>query len=247
MRLISSLAQHPEVRKERFPERLWPRGTDPREVDEGWIFLEFAEAARLRLGEPPRHLQYPFPDLQCMINGKVMLFELGEILESDLGEGVAYSGKQGQKKMEAMARGDTATAASIQTAGMRSFPANASLDRMLRQKLAKQYETGGLPCHLLLFYDQQRPWGPFDYLLQSPMEFAALIRQSVFKRVWVFYLPSATLIGYLEHSHDGTLRTVFDQRFHFDFRAPFRALVPGGGERPDEIKTFVPALTRQNH
>ena len=104
MRLISSLAQHPEVRRERFPERLWPQGSDP-EVDEGWIFLEFAESAHLRLGEAPRHLQYPFPDLQCMINGKVMLFELGEILESGLGEGVAYSGKQGQKKMEAMTKG----------------------------------------------------------------------------------------------------------------------------------------------
>src|SRR5260370_863746 len=125
--------------------------------------------------------------------------------------------------MEAIARGDNATANSIQTAGFRSFSANGSLEKILRQKLGKKYETKGCPSHLLLFYDQQTPWGPFDYLLQWEGELAALIAASVFQRVWIFSLPSATLIGYLETAHDGTLRTLFDWQFHFDIHASFGA------------------------
>jgi hypothetical protein len=52
----------------------------------------------------------------------------------------------------------------------------------------------------------------------------------------MFSLRAAMLIGYLETAHDGTLRVLFDWQFHFDLRAPFEALMPGGGERPDEIK-----------
>jgi hypothetical protein len=242
MRFISSVGQHPELRKERFAEHLWPSGSNPKEVDEGWIFLEFTNAVGLRLDASPAKRQPPMPDLECIIDGEQMLVELGEILESDLAQGVAYSGTQSHKKMKAIARGDNATANSIQTAGFRSFSANASLERILRQKLGKKYETKGLPSHLLLFYDQQTPWGPFDYLLQWQNELATLIAGSVFQRVWIFSLRSATLIGYLEAAHDGTLRAVFDWQFHFDIHAPFEALVPGGGEKPDEIQRFAPVL-----
>jgi hypothetical protein len=182
------------------------------------------------------------PDLECIIEGERTLFELGEILESDLAEGLAYSGKQSHKKMEALTKGDNATANSIQTAGFRSYPANAALDRILRQKLSKKYETTGLPSHLLLFYDQQTPWGPFDYLLQRPDELASLIAGSVFKRVWIFYLQSATLIGYLEVADNGMLRALSDWQFHFDCRAPFQALVPGDDGKPDSIQQFAPIL-----
>jgi hypothetical protein len=111
---------------------------------------------------------------------------------------------------------------------------------MLRQKLTKRYETAGLPCHLLLFYDLQAPMGPFDYLLQWQQELAELIARSVFRRVWVFELGSGTVIGYLEAVDDRTLRVVYDWLFHFDFRAPFEAQVPGFGDRPDEVGVFVP-------
>ena len=244
MRFISSLDQHPEVRRQRFPEHLWPKGNNPKDVDEGWIFLEFTNAAGLRPDTAPTKLQPPMPDLECLVDDKRMLFELGEVLQSDLAEGVAYSGKQSRKKVEALAKGDNATANSIQTAGFRSFPGNASLERILRQKLAKRYETRGLPSHLLLFYDQQTPWGPFDYLIPWQDEIASLIACSVFERVWIFSLRSAILIGYLEASRYGTLRMVFDWQFHFDCCAPFEALVPGGGEKPDKIRRFVPVLAR---
>jgi len=236
MRFISSLDQHPEVRKERFPAHLWPRTTDPKDLDESWIFLEFTNAVGLRPDCAPVKRQPPMPDLECIIGGKRTLFELGEILESDLAKGLAYSGKQSHKKMETLARGDNATAGSIQTAGFRSFSANASLDAILRRKLAKKYKTTGLPSHLVLFYDQQTPWGPFDYLLQWPDELASLIAGSVFKRVWIFYLQSATLIGYLEVADNGMLRALFDWQFHFDCHVPFQALVPGDNGRPDNIQ-----------
>jgi|SRR5579863_3792932 len=138
------------------------------------------------------------PDLQCVIEEQPRLFELGEILESNLAKGVKHSGRQAEKKMDAIARGDHAAAKAIQTAGFRSFSANASLDRVLRRKLSKTYKTNGLPCDLLLFYGQQKPWGPFDYLLGWRKELAKLIAESVFQKVWIFSLPLATLIGYLE-------------------------------------------------
>src|ERR1035437_6374977 len=212
MRFISSLDQHPESRKGRFPEHLWPCGSDPKDVDEGWIAVEFTSSVGLRLECAPTKLQYPMPDLECVVDGKPMLLELGEIIESHLAEGVAYSLKQTDQKMEALSSGNTIAASSIQTAGFRSFPANASLLRILVKKLSKSYETRGLPSHLLLFYDLERPLGPFDYLLQRPDVFARLIADSVFQRVWIFDLQSAIVMGYLEVSYDGALRTVFDWR-----------------------------------
>jgi hypothetical protein len=58
-----------------------------------------------------------------------------EALEANFAEGVTFSGSRAQSKMEALLQGDRTTAESIQTAGARSFPANASLERILRQKL----------------------------------------------------------------------------------------------------------------
>jgi hypothetical protein len=82
--------------------------------------------------------------------------------------------------------------------------------------------------------------GPFDYVLQLQQEMAELIARSVFRRVWIFELASGTVIGYLEAADDRTLRVFFDWRFHFDFRAPFEALVPGFEGRRDEVRRFVP-------
>lgn len=245
MRFISSLEQHPETRKERFSEDLWPRANDAKGRDEGWIFLEFAEAAGIRLDCAPIKRRPPTPDLECVIDGKRRLFELGEALETKLGGGLAHSVRQSRRKMEATSRGDAAAANSVQTAGFRRFPANRSLERILEQKLAKRYETAGLPADLLLYYDRQRPWGPFDYLLQWQDELARLMNGSVFQRVWVFDLESAAL-GYLEAAPDRSLRAIFDWRFHFDHRAAFLALVPGGGQKPDEVRQFFPVLTEAN-
>lgn len=82
--------------------------------------------------------------------------------------------------------------------------------------------------------------GPFEYVLQLQEEMAELIAGSVFRRVWIFELGSGTVIGRLEAADDRTLRVFFDCQFHFDFSAPFEALVPGFGGRPDEVRRFVP-------
>jgi hypothetical protein len=244
MRSNETIDQHPEFRKQRFPRYLWPQSENPKDVDESWILIYFAHSAGLHLDSAPVKQPPPMPDLQCVIAGRPVLFELAEILESDLAEGVAYSGKQSHKKAEALSRGDTETASSIQTDGRRSFPANASLKRILWQKLAKTYETNGLEAQLLLFYDCQRPWGPFYYIshlhYSLQRELADLIASSVFQRVWIFHLPTETVMGYLEVDRSGVLRHVFDWKLHFDFCSPFEALVPGCGERPDEVRSFVP-------
>ena len=74
MRFISSLSQHPEVRKERFPKHLSPIGSTSQDIDEGWIFLEFTQAAGLHLETAPTKLQPPMPDLECVVNGRSTLF-----------------------------------------------------------------------------------------------------------------------------------------------------------------------------
>jgi len=71
-----------------------PRANDAKEVDECWAFLEFGAAAGLHLDRAQTKLPPPMPDLKCSIGGVTALFELGEILQSDLGDGVAHSARR---------------------------------------------------------------------------------------------------------------------------------------------------------
>jgi hypothetical protein len=238
MRFISTIDHHPEVRKERFPPHLWPSETSEKDLDECWILLEFLTAAGIHPDSAPRKLAVPMPDLECVIKGQQTFFELGEILESDLAEGLAFSGKQSNKKAGALAAGDLDTANSIPTAGFRSYPANAALDRMLQRKLRNKYPTQDLPTHLVLFYDCQPPWGPFDYLLQMPDELASLIARSSFQTVWIFYLPAMAVIGRLDVL-DEILEARFDWSFHFDSTEPIE-LPPADGDF--ETRRFAPIL-----
>lgn len=222
MRLIETLAQHPDVRRQRFPEHLWPRTGIPTDDKEIWIFLEFTLASGLRLDTAPTKEAPPRPDIQCTVKGERIRFELGEILQTSLGEGTAHSVKEAPKKMDALAEGDHAEAQAIRTADYRRFPANAALNRILRQKLAKHYETDGYATHLLLFYDTQTPLAPFSCLLQFETELLELIARSDFQRVWIFRLPSPAVIGYLEVAANRGLRAVFDEQFHPDLKSPLQ-------------------------
>ncbi len=209
MRHFSQFNQHPAFGKQRFPEHLWPQGNDIEGIEEGRIFLYFAESAGLTLDRAPTKLKPPMPDLECVISGERKLFEVGEILETDLAKGTDHSAKQARKKMEAILRGDMETANSIQTRGYFEAERYASLERMLRKKLLNKYETSSIPAYLLLFYDQQSPQGPsdepIDYLLQQHQQWADLITGSAFQRVWIFHLAKEFVIGYLEVAPDGTL------------------------------------------
>lgn len=207
MRSFSHLHQHPAGGQQRFPEHLWPRASDPELTEE--VFLYFAESAGLTLNVAPSKQKPPMPDLECVVDGERMLFEVGEILDSDLAKSTARSAKLAREKMEAISRGDIETAASIQTSGYCEVERYASLERMLRRKLSNKYETAGIPTYLLLFYDQQNPQGqldePLDYIFQRHQEWANLIAGSAFQGVWIFHLPLELVIGYLEVAPDGTL------------------------------------------
>jgi hypothetical protein len=229
------------VRKERFAKHLWPTVTAPKDVDECWVVLEFLAAAESLPDEPPRKLSPPRPDLACVITGQTRLFELGEVLQSELAEGFAYSAKQSERKAEAAARGDEATAASIQTADFRKYKAHEALDRMLRKKLSTAYQTEERPADLIMYYDRQFPWAPFWYLRQWADELARLIGASSFQNVWLFSLQDQAVMGRLRLAQ-GNLHMTFDHRFDFDPTAPFEALIPGAGDQPDEIRSFVPVI-----
>jgi hypothetical protein len=203
--------------------------------------LEFLQAVGTLPEKAPRKLVPPMPDLECNIAGERRLFELGEVLESQLAEGLAHSLKQSRLKAEALRRGDIDKAASIRTIGGRRYAAHACLERILREKLGRPYQSEGARIELLLFYDRQEPWGPFDYMLGWECELADLLTASVFKTVWLFSLPTQAVIGSLRRRTCG-MQTTFDWTFHFDPSAAFEAMIPGGGEGPDEIGLFTPVL-----
>ena len=120
--LFSSPNQHPAIRKQPFPEHLWPDCADPNEENECWAFLWFARAAHLHIECKPTKKQPPSPDLECSIDGDRVLFEVSEILEESLGQGLAHSAEQSVKKCEAVSRGDKGAASSILTVGSRFLP-----------------------------------------------------------------------------------------------------------------------------
>jgi hypothetical protein len=106
MKFISSLDQHPDVRRERFPRHLWPSSGDRKVDEESWVVVEFAEAAGLQLDSAPNKLVPPRPDFECVINGERLLIEVGEIVQSEFADGLAHSVKQSGQKMRAISRGE---------------------------------------------------------------------------------------------------------------------------------------------
>ena len=244
MRDISNLDQHPETRKTRFPANLWPSVTaDATTVDEWWILLEFLYSAGFTSEVAPIKLDPPSPDFHCIVAGRSRLFELGEIVNSSLAEGLAYSKSEAKRKLRAVSKGNDSEAESIDTAGRRSFSANGSLERILGKKLKKGYECRGEPCDLLLFFDRQAPYGPFEYLLERRAELASAIAVSSFENIWLFHLPDAKVMGRVSVGATGSLQVSFDHTFRFDKRAPFLTLVPGQGDEPDRMQLFEPVLS----
>jgi hypothetical protein len=240
MRFLSSLAQHPDIRRKRFPAHLWPpEDVDDQTKDEWWIFLEFIEAARLSIeGAPTKGV----PDFECTIGRERRLFELGEILDSDLASGLAYSGKQSQLKSNTILSGDLAGAGSINTFGRRKISANGALVRMLERKLTAKYVCNDIRCDLLLFYDRQLPYGPFECMLEIETLLLPLLEKSSFEVIWFFNLPSAQVMGRVKTASSRQLSVVFDHEFHFNKSAPFDAVVVGADDDPGRIQRFEPVL-----
>ena len=111
----------------------------PKEEWERRIFAEFAAAAGLRLdagsiksGTPPE------PDIRFSIGGVQCWAELVEITDEDLARRQTISLKTGAI-----------------TGG--SFSQSVPLERAVRLKAMKKYETKGSPLGLLAYYDKQFP------------------------------------------------------------------------------------------
>jgi hypothetical protein len=241
---ISKLDQHPENRKKRFPQHLWPSDDlDQQSVDEWWVFLEFIQSAGFNLEGAPTKLTPPGPDIECTLVGGKRFFELAEILESSLAAGLNHSGKEAQRKSDAVSRGDIEAAESIKTWGCQSFSANGSLVRILTKKLGKSYLHDGAPCDLLLYYFHQAPLGPFEYLMKIDADLEPLLADCSFDNIWFFSLWSAQVMGKVRLAEGGKLQVVFDQQFSFDKSAPFLALAPGSGDTPDRVQLFEPELS----
>lgn len=243
VRFISNLNQHPESRKRGFAAHLWPpTSLDRSSVDEWWVLLEFLRAAGFLSDEAPKKLVPPSPDFECIVDGKKRLFELGEVLDSSLAEGLAFSAKEAQRKSDALADGAQADAESIDASGCRSFSANGSLLRMLGKKLTTKYIGNGIPSDLLLFYDQQSPYGPCEFLFECAAQFVPLMAGSSFENTWLFHLPTAQVMGRASIGNTGELQIACDYQFAFDKQARFQAVVPGSGDEPDRLQWFEPAL-----
>jgi hypothetical protein len=243
MQYMTNLQQHPEFRKERFPSYLWPSDLNESALAEWWVLLEFLQASSIPIQTPPKKLNPPGPDFECTIDGRKRLFELGEILDSSLAEGLAHSASEANRKQQARDSGDLELAKSIKTSGFRMMSANGSLERMLRRKLAKEYDCGGIPCDLLLFYDRQTPFGPFEYLLSRSSALFDSLRSSCFENIWLFNLTLAKVMGRARTDSNGHLQVIFDYDFRFDKRARFEALVPGAADELDRIRWFEPVLS----
>lgn len=251
MTLISSPYHHPDARRGRFAEHLWPvDGEDAQTVEEHWVLLEFLRARGITPESRPVKLVPPGPDFRCRIAGEDTFFELGEVLESTFAEGMALSVKRAGEKEVALSTGSTEEASAIPTASYdivpksrRAFGGNEALVRILEKKLKKQYEVpDGRRCELVLYYDRQTPWGPATFLSRHAGTWASLISKSCFERVWLFSHSDCRVMasfcvgftGQLEKGH-------FDGNYDFD-PGPFLALFPGVGDEPDTIRLVEPVV-----
>lgn len=198
MRFVTNIHQLPFARQERFPKEYWPTATNPQDMEDAWIMLEFLTAACRPPDAAPRKLIPQRPDFECSLAGTPVRFELGEILQEALASGMHHSGKQSRRKADALAQGDEELAASIQTWGRNQYPANAALERILRKKLGKKYLCEGIPAELVLFYNTQHPYGPFQYLQQMEAELARILAASSFTKIWIYNMIDHSIMGTLQ-------------------------------------------------
>ena len=143
----------------------------PKEEWERKIFWEFAGAARLNVdsgsvstGVPPR------PDIRFTVAGVERWAELVEITDQDLAENHMKSLKTGAI-----------------TGG--AFSQRVPLERSIRSKAAKSYETNGSRLDLLAYYDKQFPAISIepDLIPQAIGQVAAeMVASGVWTRVWVY-------------------------------------------------------------
>jgi hypothetical protein len=143
----------------------------PKDEWERKIFGEFAEVAGLGIdpgsivsGVPPR------PDIRYTISGVIGWFELVEITDEGLARNHMTSLKTGAI-----------------TGG--AFSQRSPLERSMRTKAGKTYETNGTRLDLLAYYDKQYPAVSVepDLIPETMAPIASeMVTSGAWSRVWVY-------------------------------------------------------------
>lgn len=151
---------------------------EQQQARESLMFISFAKNTGL-IADPYNHFnENPRrPDIRTSIKGHDYYFELGEITDQELAKGVSDSMKS--KKFSGCA-----------------FSQGEPLEKMLRQKCKKTYQTDRAPVDLLLFYWIQSPNEESidEYLNANSSEVRELIQSSQFERIWIYDSDSGKVL-----------------------------------------------------
>jgi len=149
-----------------------------KQANESLVFISFADATRL-IPDPFKHSNEnpERPDIRTSIDGLDYYFELGEITDEAIPRGVAHSIK-------------------TKTVSGCAFSQDDPLAKMLEQKCAKRYETGGSPVDLLLYYWRQSPYEETidEYLLRNSREIEERFQSSQFDKIWIYDCESRKVL-----------------------------------------------------
>lgn len=154
------------------------KGDAKKQAEELATFTQFAEAAGL--GVDPNsasNAKDPFPDIRCIINKSESWFELGRIQDTKLLETIDIQRRKG-------------------IAAPFEFSSREPLERIIKQKASKSYETNGRPVELVLHFDDQPPdrLALDRHLEMYATKLEALRRSGPFSRAWIFDGWSKTVL-----------------------------------------------------
>jgi len=152
------------------------------QAEESRVFVSFANATGI-VAAPFAHINEnpPRPDIRISIGGRDYYFELGEITDEKLAKSISDSLK-------------TKTVSGCALSG------DEPLEKMLKKKCEKTYETGGAPIDLLLYYWRQGPYEESidNYLRTNCRDIEARFRSSQFNKIWIYDWPSGKVLLKIE-------------------------------------------------
>ena len=142
------------------------------------------------------------PDILCSIRGVDEYFELSEVhwetpkrRGQTLTKGYHMSDEAAKSKANLIAKGRIAEADAIVTAGQFGYPPLESLAQSFERKIGKKYSLNNRPFSLLLYYDHQSPYEPYDWLFGCWDIIEQLLSSALFKVVWIYHHAAANPIS----------------------------------------------------
>jgi len=129
------------------------------------VFVEFATAAALVV-DRPENGRVGCPDIRCKIVDQEYWFELGRITDETLARQINGVWPQDPQPFQ--------------------FGQKEPLERIMKQKAGKKYQTGGHPVDLVLHFDQQPP--DRTAIERHVAQYAGLLDKLLerFSRVWIY-------------------------------------------------------------